>query len=97
MLISIYRHYPIYEPAEGGYYYEGRELIEARYVPFFLVKRALDAIEAQWQSDAAPNERVVRYTDGVSLTTRYIGEGMSAYVEWPWKKGCNEAEEVPYE
>ena len=27
--VSYYECYPIYEPAEGGYYYEGRELIDS--------------------------------------------------------------------
>lgn len=26
--VSYYREYPIYEPAEGGYYYSGREIID---------------------------------------------------------------------
>ena len=27
--ISHYEKYPIYEPAEGGYYYEGRRLVDS--------------------------------------------------------------------
>lgn len=29
--ISLYEEYPIYEPAEGGYYYAGRELVRVLY------------------------------------------------------------------
>ena len=28
--VTEYREYPIYEPAEGGYYYEGVEMIQSR-------------------------------------------------------------------
>lgn len=97
MIISIYDHYPIYEPAEGGYYYEGRQLIESRYVPFFRVKKALKSIEIQWSLDAAPGEKVTRFKDGVVLSTKYIGDGKSAYVETRRTRGCNAAGWVPYE
>lgn len=28
--VTYYRNYPIFEPAEGGYYYSGREIIDSQ-------------------------------------------------------------------
>ncbi len=46
--LSYYSKYPIYEAAEGGYYYEGIELVEAQ--PMSL--RKAKKIQAEWLADA---------------------------------------------
>ena len=56
--LSHYKEYPIYERAEGGYYYEGNELIESDR----LSKRQAKALfERIWAAAQKENEEVIKY------------------------------------
>lgn len=99
MFLSLYEHYPIYEPAEGGYYYTGMKLRKTKYVPFFLVRKALKKIHFQWTMEAEgymDGDRVYLYRDGVQWLCKYIGDGQSVIVERLWSIGSHEKGRVPY-
>ena len=44
--LSYYEEYPIYEPAEGGYYYSGAELVESERLSKRAAKKWKEKIEA---------------------------------------------------
>ena len=49
--ISHYEEYPIYEPAEGGYYYPGNQLMSSERKSKRACKQALFEIWEQCQRD----------------------------------------------
>lgn len=77
--ITHVQHYPIYEPAEGGYYYGGLDPIA--WVTVSNVKDALKHFHRMVRS--LGYTRVSRATahDEEHLTSRYIGEGRSIVLE----------------
>lgn len=87
--LSLYRAYPIYEPAEGGYYYEGLELIESNQ---FLSKQ--DARRAL--RDYASRNGFNISKDGLSAykSGSLIGESEEIYVER--RAGAHEKGRVLY-
>lgn len=87
--VSLYRAYPIYEPAEGGYYYEGLELVESNQ---FLSKQ--DARRAL--RDYASRNRFNISKDGLSAykSGSLIGESEEIYVER--RAGAHEKGRVLY-
>ena len=56
--ISHYQEYPIYEPAEGGYYYEGNMLVESKRLSKRKAKAELERIWIECQKE---NEEVLEY------------------------------------
>lgn len=74
--VTWYDKYPIYEPAEGGYYYEGMEA--HGYFKCGSLKRAKKYLE-KW----AKEEGYVISTNGRHAyeESRYIGEGTVMHIE----------------
>ncbi len=70
MFISHYEKYPIYEPAEGGYYYEGRELTEYAEVSENEAQNELDELFEELKG-----EGYVRLGNRIEFYGKYIGEG----------------------
>ena len=87
--VSLYRAYPIYESAEGGYYYEGLELVGGNQ---FLSKQ--DARRAL--RDYASRNGFNISKDGLSAykSGSLIGESEEIYVER--RAGAHEKGRVPY-
>lgn len=65
--VTVYERYPIYEPAEGGYYYDGRYPIES--VICYNYKRAKKILD--------------KMADKYDVYTirRYVGEGYDVHIE----------------
>lgn len=61
--ISHYKEYPIYEPAEGGYYYAGNELIESERKSKRACKKELLRI---WEECKSENEEYGFMEDNIS-------------------------------
>jgi hypothetical protein len=75
--LTHYEEYPIYEPAEGGYYYAGNSAME--YYTFLTkwgAKRHLAKMRAELEEDGfiIYDDRAIRYS-------KYIGEGESWIIE----------------
>lgn len=87
--VALYKAYPIYEPAEGGYYYEGLELVGSNQ---FLSKQ--DARRAL--RDYASRNGFNVSKDGLSAykSGRLIGESEEIYVER--RVGSHEKGRIPY-
>lgn len=91
--VSRYRCYPIYEPAEGGYFYEGRELVST--VPYVRLCDAWKAIKAVAAEYGFRNVGRYSFADEAHINGRYIGEGELLVLEEA--PGENEAGWHPYE
>lgn len=53
--LSHYQEYPIYEPAEGGYYYPGNELVNSSRMSKRACRREFDKIWEQCQKENVKN------------------------------------------
>lgn len=53
--LSYYQEYPIYEPAEGGYYYPGNELVNSSRMSKRACRREFDKIWEQCQKENVKN------------------------------------------
>ena len=82
--VSYITEYPIYEPAEGGYYYAGTQVEECRAFPDWKKAKRYYAKMRRWFLEEYELERVHEYVcGGVSkyggpslyYRSRYIGEG----------------------
>lgn len=72
--VSYYEEYPIFEPAEGGYYYAGCELKKTERLSRRQAKKKFAKIVEELLTD----EMDEWFFDGewqVTLPSRYIGEG----------------------
>ena len=75
--LTHYCEYPIYEPAEGGYYYAGNEACGHRhFLTMWGAKRHLAKMRAELEM-----EGFIVYKDRAYLAGKYIGEGESWVVE----------------
>ena len=97
--ITHYEEYPIYEPAEGGYYYDGNELISSEKMSERQAKKKLAEIwaDVQKENEILPEgEQWVMSGDkrGVYRSSKYIGEGESYIIER--HKGSEERGWQPY-
>lgn len=97
--LSHYEEYPIYEPAEGGYYYAGNSLVKSERMSERQAKKKLAEIwkNVQKENELLPSvERWVMSNDkrGVYKSSRYIGEGESIIIER--HKGSEERGWEPY-
>lgn len=77
--LTHYYEYPIYEPAEGGYYYSGKRAGEFyRLNSIKQVKRKFDKMKKELEQDGfVMNERLMK----ASLYSKYIGDGEHWIVE----------------
>lgn len=92
--LTHYTEYPIYEPAEGGYYYAGNEIAETERMSKRKAKAEMNNIWAECEAENAENKKWeertgqrfdywCRSSDGNSIWrgSRYIGEGESYVIE----------------
>lgn len=85
VIVTVYEEYPIYEPAEGGYYYSGSEATSWSEV--VTMKQALEEIdedikqmEFDWH-DESDGEMYIRYdNDDFIRTYRFEGHATIACV-----------------
>ncbi len=104
-IVQHYSRYSIYEPAEGGYYYEG---MEPDGEPIIRETRA-EAIEALRELVAEYNEGMAHESEGylffgendksawaTSGNHKYIGDGEEYYVEPMNRRGRHRKGRVPY-
>ena len=75
--LTHYTEYPIYEPAEGGYYYAGREANE--YYRLNSVKQAKRKLAKMRKELEAEGFEV--FEDRAYMYIRYIGESESWIIE----------------
>lgn len=89
--LTHYQEYPIYEPAEGGYYYAGNEACES-----YECDTEEEAIQqlAEMKSDLEAEGFIVD-EDSAYLPSKYIGEGESWKIER--KYGSRNSGWHPYE
>lgn len=110
-VVQRYQRYAIYEPAEGGYYYEGREPDEHPWAIFDTKQEAVDALRALVKEE---NESLAEMDDGrgdtnegflvispsgvkaYSINHRYIGDGFDFYVEPINRRGRHREGWKPY-
>ena len=104
-VIQRYERFPIYEPAEGGYYYEGRE---ADRIPWAVYDTKEEAISGLRKIVDENNDNITREDEGFlcissngvnaySINHKYIGDGYDWYVE-PINRRCRHRKRyVPYE
>jgi hypothetical protein len=104
-VIQAYDRYPIYEPAEGGYYYEGLKSVYT--VGIYDTKE--EAIEDLKKYVEEENEKdrlqpedewylcIFSDTEAFSVNHRYIGDGVELYVEPINRKGRHAKGWRPFE
>jgi hypothetical protein len=89
--LTHYTEYPIYEPAEGGYFYAGQEAdCFYRLNSVKQAKRKLAKLKKQLEA-----EGFEIYEDRAYLRSRYIGEGEKWYIEKVY--GSHNSGRHPYE
>ena len=89
--VSYYEEYPIYEPAEGGYYYAGCQLLETERLSRRQAKKKFAKIVEELSAD--PEWKY----DGhwrISLYSKYIGDDCFWCIER--KEGSHESGYQPY-
>lgn len=86
--VSLYESYPIYEPAEGGYYYEGEHLVDCIIVGSLKRARRIMKREANELGFTSIGKNFS------SLRGEYIGESDYIYIETV--KGIHEHGWHPY-
>lgn len=86
--VSLYESYPIYEPAEGGYYYEGEHLVDCIAVGSLKRARRVMKREAEELGFTSIGKNFS------SLRGEYIGESDYIYIETV--KGIHEHGWHPY-
>lgn len=75
--LTHYEEYPIYEPAEGGYYYAGNQVVEGfKFLTKWGAKRQLAKMRGHLE---ALGFTVLE--DKAYLSSKYVGEGQSWIVE----------------
>ena len=84
--VCEYNQYPIYEPAEGGYYYDGTEL------NYYKKTRNLRKAR-RWLREWA-REYIDNANNHIYYMSKYIGEGVEWHIETAF--GKHEHGYVPY-
>ena len=98
--VCEYNQYPIYEPAEGGYYYEGTELVRHKKTRSLKKARrwlrewAKDYYEWEEELTEDAKEYIDNANNHIYYMTKYIGEGVEWHIETRF--GKNEHGYVPY-
>ena len=91
LYLTHYTEYPIYEPAEGGYYYTGRQAGDFyRLNSMKQAKRKLEKLMKELEY-----EGFVVCEDYAYLPTKYIGEGEEWIIEKVY--GSRNSGRHPYE
>lgn len=90
--VTYYEEYPIYEPAEGGYYYSGNRVVEYERLSKRKAKAMMKEIWAECEKENAEHPDEDRYgephewnisSDGNYIYRQgyHIGEGVSYVLE----------------
>lgn len=94
--LTHYSEYPIYEPAEGGYYYAGNEVVEYERLSLRQAKRKFEELIRELVSEDT-DERYPWIQISPRFIVRnnyYIGDGESYCIER--KLGSNRSGRVIY-
>lgn len=97
--LSYYEEYPIYEPAEGGYYYAGLALEKTERLSKRAAKKKFDKLAAELLEETK-NESYpwmmgnIIYGRTLIRGSKYIGEG--AYICIEKRKGSHTKGWEPY-
>ena len=91
--VTHYTTYPIYEPAEGGYYYEGISMAET--YGFNSLKRAKEYLHRLGRSLGFTVHPSRRSAHSPYETNRYIGD--REYLRLEFTPGSEESGWHPYE
>ena len=94
--VTEYRNYPIYEPAEGGYYYSGVEIMSSREFKTFRKARQFinrvykDTLknEMDYVTGASQKFWATRDNQQFGANGKYIGDG------WMYKLERKQGSEV---
>lgn len=103
--LSHYEEYPIYEPAEGGYYYAGMALMKSERMSLRKAKHEIkklflelkeDPYEDGWFECANYKKNSWNKNPGkmLRMSSKYIGEGEMICIER--KMGEHVSGRVPY-
>lgn len=98
--VCQYAQYAIYEPAEGGYYYDGAELNyykktrNLKKARRWLREWAREYYEYEGKLTEDAREYIDNANNHIYYTTKYIGDGMEWHIET--KLGKHEHGYVPY-
>ena len=107
--LTYYEEYPIYEPAEGGYYYSGNQVVSYEKLSKRAAKKKLTKLfEELKEDDSEPGSRypgapILRGSydkwelinnNRLVRQSSYIGQGMSYVIER--KLGCETRGYEPY-
>lgn len=77
--LTHYEEYPIYEPAEGGYYYPGNAVVDTERLSLRQAKRKLKELFKELKEfDEKWEMASVRF---IYRNGKYIGEGESYVIE----------------
>lgn len=88
--LTYYKEYPIYEPAEGGYYYSGNEVITYERLSKRQARKNMDKLwkEIEESLKDCPQEEKERwyysktcYGVRIRYVSKYVGEGESYVIE----------------
>ena len=89
--ISLYELYPIYEPAEGGYYYEGATHLGSQKCSSLRKARS---IMKHVVESGDYGEMTIATPWRATSDSKYIGEGYELRIET--RPGCHERGYHPY-
>lgn len=95
--LSYYEEYPIYEPAEGGYYYSGAELVESERLSKRAAKKNMEELIKEAMELTDTGEEIWQYSPKAKTlwqVTKYIGDGRFYVIEK--HKGAHTRGRVPY-
>lgn len=82
--ISYYKEYPIYEPAEGGYYYPGNRLVDSKRKSKRQCRKDFENI---WKECLKENENnpeypwIREYDNCIYKDSEYVGRGKRYVIE----------------
>lgn len=82
--VSYYEEYPIYEPAEGGYYYPGNCLVDSKRKSKRQCRKDFENIwkECLKENESNPEYPWIRACDNyIYKDSEYVGRGKSYAIE----------------
>lgn len=85
--LSYYKEYPIYEPAEGGYYYAGNQLVKSERLSKRQCRRKF---EKTWQECQEENKKngFAENADWLAVGRAY---GIHPWIRWGDNYICRES------
>lgn len=98
--VCAYEQYPIYEPAEGGYYYDGTQIVmykktrNLKKARRWLREWAREYYECEGKLTEDAREYIDNANNHIYYMSKYIGDGMEWHIETVF--GKNEHGWHPY-